>query len=109
METSKGKPEAQKQQAPQVRMMTIEEMKKADEVATIKRFGPYRPPTEETIPKFKAIQEKALEFALLINDLCPMSQQKATAMTLLEQAKMCANASIAIHTPAPAAKPEGVN
>lgn len=61
------------------------------------RFGAYRKPTEVTVPKFKAIQEKALEFALLIEELCPNSKQKATALTQLEMCKMSANASIAIH------------
>lgn len=62
------------------------------------RFGPYRRPTELTIPKFQKIQEKALEFALLINELCPSSQQKDIALTLLEQCKMETNAAIAIHS-----------
>lgn len=66
--------------------------------AIIERFGPYRKPTEVTIPRFNAIQAKALELALLINDLCPYSQQKATALTQLEMCKMSANAAIAIHT-----------
>lgn len=68
------------------------------------RFGPYRPPTEETIPKFKQIQEAALRFAELICELCPNSQQRSTALTQLEQAKMSANAAIAIHTPRVAAR-----
>lgn len=63
------------------------------------RFGPYRTPTEETIPKFKQIQEAAMRFAELICQLCPNSQQRSTALTQLEMAKMSANASIAIHTP----------
>lgn len=67
-----------------------------DEV--INRFGPYRKPTEDTAPKFKQIQEKAQEMALLIFDLCPHSQQRSSALTLLEQAKMSANAAIAIHS-----------
>ncbi len=62
------------------------------------RFGPYRPPTPDTIPKYKAIQSKALEFAELIHELCPHSQQKATALTLLEQVKMSANAAVALHS-----------
>lgn len=61
------------------------------------RFGAYRRPTEITTPKFKAIQEKAQELALLIHDLCPYSQQKSTALTQLEMCKMSANAAIAIH------------
>lgn len=63
----------------------------------IKRFGPYKAPTDVTRPKFKLIQEKALEFALLINDQCPDSQQKSIALTALEYCKMAANAAIAIH------------
>jgi hypothetical protein len=66
-------------------------------VTTEERFGAYRKPTERTIPKFKAIQEKALEFALLIEELCPASPQKSTALTQLELCKMSANASIAIY------------
>ena len=62
-----------------------------------RRFGPYRPPTEETKPKFKAIQEAAMIFAEMIVDVCPDCQQRSTALTLLEQAKMMANAAIAIH------------
>lgn len=65
---------------------------------TLERFGPYRKPTEITIPKYTAIQEKSLELAILIEDLCPESRQKASALTQLEMVKMFANASIAIHT-----------
>lgn len=61
------------------------------------RFGPYRRPTDATAPKFKQIQEKSQELALLIHELCPYSQQKATALTQLEMCKMSANAAIAIH------------
>lgn len=64
---------------------------------TVLRFGPYKKPNEFTGPKFKAIQEKALEFALLIYEICPYSRQKQTALTLLEQCKMMANASIALN------------
>lgn len=66
--------------------------------ATEERFGPYRRPTEVTIPKFAAIQGKCLELALLIEELCPQSQQKSSALTQLEMCKMSANAAIAIHT-----------
>lgn len=65
---------------------------------TYNRFGPYRKPTETTIPKYEKIQQKALEFALLIEELCPESRQKATALTQLELCKMSANASIALGT-----------
>ena len=70
----------------------------ANRAAVIERFGAYRKPTEVTIPKHQKIQEKALEMALLIDELCPHSQQKSSALTLLEQCKMSANAAIAIHS-----------
>ena len=60
------------------------------------RFGPYRAQTQETAPKYKQIQDKALEFALLIHDLCPDSREKATALTHLMTARMFANMSIAL-------------
>jgi len=60
------------------------------------RFGPYRKPTKENITKFKKIQEAALKFAHILNDLCPESKQKSTALTQLELCKMSANASIAL-------------
>lgn len=64
----------------------------------IERFGAYRKPTETTIPKYQAIQEKTLELALLIDDLCPDSKEKSSALTMLQQVKMSANASIAIYS-----------
>jgi hypothetical protein len=64
----------------------------------MKRFGPYRKPTEVTIPKYQKIQEKTLELALLIEELCPESKEKSSALTLLQQVKMGANAAIAIHS-----------
>lgn len=70
----------------------------ADKDAITQRFGAYRKPTEVTIPKYQQIQEKSLELALLIHDLCPYSQQRSSALTLLEQVKMSANAAIAIYS-----------
>lgn len=62
------------------------------------RFGAYRKPTEVTIPKYQAIQEKTLELARLIDGLCPDSSEKFHALTLLQGAKMSANAAIAIYS-----------
>ena len=67
-------------------------------ISVEERFGPYRRPTEKTIPKFQAIQEKALELAKLISELCPESPEKYTALTQLQLSKMSANASIAIYS-----------
>lgn len=64
----------------------------------LKRFGPYRKPTEETIPKYEQIREKTLELALLISQLCPESVEKKNAYDYLMMARMSANAAIAIHS-----------
>ena len=69
-----------------------------ERISVEERFGPYRKPTEDTIPKYQAIQEKALELAKLIDELCPNAPEKFTALTQLQSAKMSANASIAIYT-----------
>lgn len=61
------------------------------------RFGPYRKPTESTIPKFEAIREKVLELALLIDQLCPESKEKNIAISQLVFVKMSANAAIALY------------
>ena len=61
-------------------------------------FAGYRKPTETTIPKFKAIEEKTRELANLIQDLCPESREKSVAHTELQSVRMWANAAIAIHT-----------
>ena len=61
-------------------------------------FGSYRKPNSTTIPRYEAIQAKTKELAQLINDLCPESRQKATALTQLQIVKMLANAAVAIHT-----------
>ena len=66
-------------------------------ISTEERFGPYRRPTEKTIPKFTALQAKCQELALLIERLCPNSIQKSKALSYLEDCKMNANASVAIH------------
>lgn len=62
------------------------------------RFGAYRKPTETTIPKYGQIQAKTLELALMIEALCPTSPEKGSALTLLQQSKMSANAAIAIYS-----------
>jgi len=67
-------------------------------ISVEERFGSYRKPTEVTIPKYQKIQEKTLELAKLIDELCPDSPEKYTALTTLQNAKMSANAAIAIYT-----------
>ncbi len=45
--------------------------------------------------KYEAIRNKAKELAILIDEYCPDSREKALAQTNLEQAVMWTNAGIA--------------
>lgn len=59
-----------------------------------KRFT-YQPPKSDQPQRYVQLRAKALEFAQLINDLCPESREKSLAITNLEESVMWANASIA--------------
>lgn len=59
-----------------------------------KRFT-YHAPKEGQPQKYEDIRAKALEFSLLIDELCPDSREKSLAITKLEESVMWANASIA--------------
>ena len=59
-----------------------------------KRFTYHAPKSGQT-ERYNAIREKALELALLLDEQCPDSREKSTALTSLEQSVMWANASIA--------------
>jgi hypothetical protein len=74
----------------------------ADEIKL--RFT-YHPPKGNQPQKYEAIRYEALTMALLINALCPMSREKALAITKLEEAVMWANAAIARREEAPVSKP----
>lgn len=58
------------------------------------RFS-YHKPSEEQIPKYEEIRAAARHFALLLDEMCPESREKALAMTHLEDSVMWANAAIA--------------
>lgn len=55
----------------------------------------YHAPKGNQAERYVMLRGKAKEFAVMINDLCPDSREKAVALTNLEQAVMWANASIA--------------
>lgn len=55
----------------------------------------YHAPKEDQPQRYTNIRNKAREFALLIDELCPDSREKSLAMTKLEECMMWANASIA--------------
>jgi len=64
-----------------------------------KDFTYHRPPMER-VQDFTSLREKAKELAHLINELVPDGREKSTALTLLEQSNMQANAGIARQYPA---------
>lgn len=47
--------------------------------------------------KFERITNKVKELAYLIEEVCPSSREKSLAITTLQELRMWANASIAIH------------
>ena len=55
----------------------------------------YHAPHGDQPSKYTRIRNRAYDFAELIDELCPDSREKSTAMTKLEEAVMWANASIA--------------
>lgn len=57
----------------------------------------YHPPTLETVPKFQAINQAAKNFAEIVLQNCPPSFDRKAAIDKIIEAKMTANASIALN------------
>jgi hypothetical protein len=55
----------------------------------------YHPPTGLQVDTYNDIRTMALNFANILNDLCPDSREKSLAITKLEEVIFWANASIA--------------
>lgn len=55
----------------------------------------YHAPKGDQPKRYGRIQEKAKEFARMLEAFCPESQEKSTAFEKLEECVMWANASIA--------------
>jgi len=55
----------------------------------------YHPPTLEQVERYQQIRDKALEFALLIASITPMSSEQSIAFTCLDQVVTSANSAIA--------------
>ena len=66
-----------------------------DKKMTLENNFMYHTPKEGQPEKYNELREKAKELAYLMEELCPVSREKALAMTQLEQSLMWANASIA--------------
>lgn len=63
----------------------------------IDRVFQYHPPTGTQPTRYTEIRVMARHFAHLIEQSCPESREKSTALTNLQQCVMWANASIAIN------------
>lgn len=61
----------------------------------IENLFTYHAPTEEQKEAYSIIREKAMEFATIIDENCPESPDRTSAIRLLREAVMTANASIA--------------
>lgn len=72
-----------------VRPMTSEEV-----LAELFR---YHPPTEATLPKFAAINQAAKNFAEVVLQNCPPSADRSAAIRLIRDARMTANAAVALN------------
>jgi len=57
----------------------------------------YHPPTELTLPKFAAINQAAKNFAEVILQNCPASADRSAAIRLIRDARMTANAAVALN------------
>ncbi len=57
----------------------------------------YHPPVGNQPEKYAEINRKALEFAHAINDICPGSAEATIAIRKVQEARMQANAAIALH------------
>lgn len=57
----------------------------------------YHAPTDETIPKFAAINQAAKNFAEVVLQNCPRGQDRRRAIDMIRDARMVANASVALN------------
>jgi hypothetical protein len=55
----------------------------------------YHAPSSDDLVAYERLRNSAKEFAKAINDLCPESADKTTAIRKVREATMTANASIA--------------
>ena len=57
----------------------------------------YHPPTPETLPKYAAINQAAKNFAEVVLQNCPGSSDRSAAIRLIRDARMTANAAVALN------------
>jgi hypothetical protein len=57
----------------------------------------YHSPTPDMVPKFAAVQKATIALGQAILDNCPQCADRSTAMRKLREARMDANAAIALN------------
>lgn len=57
----------------------------------------YHAPNGETLPKYAAINQAAKNFAEIVLQNCPSSADRSAAIRLIRDARMTANASVALN------------
>ena len=57
----------------------------------------YHAPTSDTLPKYAAINQAAKNFAEVILQNCPASADRSDAIRKIREARMTANAAIALN------------
>jgi hypothetical protein len=57
----------------------------------------YHPPNANTLPKYAAINQAAKNFAEIVLSNCPRSADRSAAIRLIRDARMTANASVALN------------
>ncbi|MCK5607917.1 hypothetical protein KAR91_38915 [Candidatus Pacearchaeota archaeon] len=70
-------------------------MVKKPTAGDLENWFTYHSPTDDDIPKYKAIREKGLAFARQIYVLCPPGPDTTAAIRKVREAVMTANAAIA--------------
>ena len=63
--------------------------------STLENLFSYHAPTPEQVEHYNAIREKARELAYVLDQHCPASADRTSAMRQLQDAVMTANRSIA--------------
>ena len=63
----------------------------------VAEFFKYHPPTDETLPKFAAINQAAKNFAEIVLHNCSSGRDRARAIEMIRDARMVANACIALN------------
>ena len=63
----------------------------------VAEFFKYHAPNETTIPKYAAINQAAKNFAEVLLANCPSGADRSAAIRLIRDARMTANASVALN------------